>query len=410
MTQVEREFLKILESFMHDKEYHFPENFTALEEMKQLSGIHNVVAMVYEQIRGEEIWKKADFQTLEMQFRKTSIYKVMTQVQRTETFLRVYKHLCEEGICPLVVKGIICRNFYTKPDYRVSGDEDMLICKADFEMCDKILRQEGFTRSEFDTEHMPYEIPYMHRKTGTYIELHFSLFSEEVGAYGYLNKEFQYVFENCICEKIQGIEIFTLNPTEHMFYLICHSFKHFLHSGFGIRQVCDMVMMAERYGKRIDWKKINIRLSELNMTYFWSGLSEIGRKYLGFDWKRAGYNRKFQKEDIELEDLIQDILKGGIYGDSSMERKHSSNMTLAAVTTGKKSTIISLKESLFPSGEYMKQKYSWLEKSLFLLPVAWGMRICTYLLKKEHRGQEEVSGLEIGMERVELLKKYKIIK
>lgn len=410
MTQVEREFLKILESFMHDKEYHFPENFTALEEMKQLSGIHNVVAMVYEQTRGEEIWKKANFQNLEMQFRKTSIYKVMTQIQRTETFLRVYKLLCERGVCPLVVKGIICRNFYTKPDYRVSGDEDMLICKSDFEICDEILRKEGFTRSEFDTEHMPYEIPYMHKKTGTYIELHFALFPEETGAYGYLNKEFEHVFENCIRERIQGIEIFTLNPTEHMFYLICHSFKHFLHSGFGIRQVCDMVMMAERYGKRIDWKKINIRLSTLNIVYFWSGLSEIGRKYLGFDWKRAGYDRKFQKEDIALEDLMQDILKAGIYGDSSMERKHSSNMTLAAVAIGKKSTILSLKESLFPSREYMKEKYRWLEKYLFLLPVAWIMRIGTYLLKRERRGQEEAFVLEIGMERVELLKKYKIIK
>lgn len=48
MTEVQREFLKILESFMHNREYHFPDNFTEMKELQRLAGIHNVTAMVCE--------------------------------------------------------------------------------------------------------------------------------------------------------------------------------------------------------------------------------------------------------------------------------------------------------------------------------------------------------------------------
>lgn len=33
----------------------------------------------------------------------------------------------------LTVKGIICRELYPKPDYRISGDEDILVDKTQFE-------------------------------------------------------------------------------------------------------------------------------------------------------------------------------------------------------------------------------------------------------------------------------------
>lgn len=410
MTEVQREFLKILESFMHNREYHFPDNFTEMKELQRLAGIHNVTAMVCEQVQNEEVLTGGEFRELGMQMKKKTIYTVMSQVQRTEEFLRVYRHLCEEGVRPLIVKGLICRNLYGKPDFRISGDEDMLIRKEEFEICDRVLREHGFTGELPDEKKMPYEISYIQPRTGTYIEVHFSLFPEESGAYGYLNGEFQKVFEHEISEMIQGTEVWTLAPQEHIFYLICHSFKHFLHSGFGIRQVCDMVMMAEHYGGQIDWEKIGSKLKKLNMASFWAGLAEIGKNWLGFDWDKAQYCRKLQNSDVGAEELLQDLLHGGVYGNSSMERRHSSNITLTAMRIGKKNTAASLWETVFPSISYMEHRYQWLEKYLVLVPVAWAARMYSYFIRKERDGEEKISGLEIGMERVELLKKYKIIK
>lgn len=410
LTNVQIEFLKILESFMHEKEYRFPEGFTEAEELYRMAAIHKMIAAVYEQTRQDNLFRQKEYAPIANIFKRSTIQEVMMQTQRADGFLHVYRKLCEQGLRPLVVKGIICRNLYAKPDYRVSGDEDVLIKEEDFAICDEILREEGFDREAIDLKNLPYEIPYMNRKNGVYIELHFALFPDSSGAYGHLNQEFVKVYDSCIIEEIQGTKVWTLSPTMHLFYLICHSFKHFLHSGFGIRQVCDMVMMAEHYGARINWGYIEKRLKKLRMDGFFSGLVQIGTKYLGFSPEKANYPQKGEKYEGDCFNLLKDILNGGIYGDSTMERKHSSNMTLAAAEKGKKDTVGSLRASLFPGKEYMKKTYPWLKKHPWLLPAAWGIRIVRYLGKKKKEDKKEAGGVEIGMNRVELMREYHIIK
>ena len=348
LTALQEEFLKILESFMHGKTYHLPEAFTQIEELYQMAGIHKMTAAVYEQIRGEALLQQPEYTNLARSFKGYTMREVMMQMQRADGFLRIYEKMCAQGVRPLVVKGIICRNLYEKSDYRVSGDEDILVRKEDFSVCDAILAAGGFQREELDTEHLPQEIPYINPQNGVYIEMHFDLFAEESGAYGHLNKEFADAYATCIAEDIQGRTVWTLHPTLHLFYLICHSLKHFLHGGFGIRQVCDMVMMAEHYGEQIDWDYIYGRLQELRMEIFWNGLVEIGREYLGFSYEKAHYPASLQKMHVNCDHLLLDLLDSGIYGDSTAERKHSSNITLAAAESGKKDTVASVKASLFP--------------------------------------------------------------
>ena len=170
-----------------------------------------------------------------------------------------------------------------------------------------------------------------------------------------------------------------------------------------------MVMMAEHYGEQIDWDYIYGRLQELRMEVFWNGLVEIGREYLGFSYEKAHYPVSLQKMHVNCDHLLLDLLDSGIYGDSTAERKHSSNITLAAAESWKKDTVASMKASLFPGKDYMKRGYPWLERYPWLLPVAWGMRIVGYLKNKRKNSKEEPSGVEIGMNRVELLREYDII-
>lgn len=408
LTSVQIEFIKILEAFMHDKQYSFPEDFVQLVELYQLASVHHMASAIYNQTYKEEIFNKPEYRGLAQIFKQQTIRSVMMQTQKTECFKRLYGKLREAGVKPLVVKGLICRNLYTKSDYRISGDEDILLRREEFEECDRILLAEGFQREELNMEQLPHEIPYFQPQSGVYIELHFTLFPEESGAYGHLNREFTHVFGNSISENVQGTDICTLSPTDHMFYLICHSFKHFLHGGFGLRQVCDMVKMEAYYGEKIEWHDIGEKLIRLHMDTYWNALVEIGEKYLGASWKEACVIGETQENRVDSHELLLDLLESGIYGDSSMERKHSSNMTLAAVKSGKKDVTASIAASLFPSMEYMKGKYSWLNKCPWLLPAAWAMRIVNYVKTSRKRDEKENS-VEIGMNRVELLRKYNII-
>lgn len=410
LTKVQKEFLKILESFTHDKEYFLPEDFNEFAQLLKIAQEHHMAAAVYEKIRISSVCRIPENAGYMMMWKQMAIRDVMMQVQRENGFLAVYEKLGAAGIRPLVVKGCVCRNLYSNPDYRISGDEDMLLPRGDFEKCDEILLAEGLMREELNMDCLPYEIPYRNPKNGVYIELHFSLFPEESGAYGHLNEEFQDVFEKCIYEEIQGKKVFTLSPTSHMFYLICHSFKHFLHGGFGLRQVCDMVKMAEYYGSQIDWKDIEKRLVRLNMSDYWNALVEIGTKYLGFSLEKAAYPENMKKAEVDYVPMLEDLLDSGIYGNSTMERKHSSNMTLAAAASGKKDTTGSIMASLFPNAEYMKGQFAWVEKYPWLLPATYVIRIVRYLKNSGKKEKDEQSSVQIGMERVELLRKYNIIK
>lgn len=95
-----------------------------------------------------------------------------------------------------------------------------------------------------------------------------------------------------------------------------------------------------------------------------------------------------------------------------MSRKHSSNITLQAVVEDKKGkkAETSLVKSLFPDMKYMERNYTYLKSYPLLLPVAWAARIRKYLKEtRETKGNDARASIEIGSQRVDLMKKYKII-
>ena len=61
---------------------------------------------------------------------------IFQQVSRTALFLSDEKELAHLGVQPLVMKGIVCRSLYPKPDLRTSGNEDLLITEKDIATVD----------------------------------------------------------------------------------------------------------------------------------------------------------------------------------------------------------------------------------------------------------------------------------
>ena len=99
-------------------------------------------------------------------------------------------------------------------------------------------------RQELIKDKVYQEVPYQNPRNGLYFELHMDLFPQESGAYGHFNQLFEDAFDTCMETDIQGSKVLTLNPKQHFLYLVCHSLKHFLHSGFGVRQACDLLYLS----------------------------------------------------------------------------------------------------------------------------------------------------------------------
>ena len=404
-------FLELAACFIHDEKAEPGEVLPSLDKLANLAGVHKMSPAIFEVLRVSSAGESLSGQEFWAGWKRSAIREIIFQTRRTEGFLALYRRFLEAGIRPLVVKGIICRSLYTKSDYRISSDEDVLVRKEDAAVCDEVLTSQGFHREKLDLENLPHEIAYRNPENGVYIELHFSLFDEESGIFGRLNSVFEDVFDSAVPVPVQGVDIWTLHPTKHFLYLLCHCYKHFLFSGFGIRQVCDIVIMAEKWGSQMDWQYLREQIRAFQMERFFAGLMQIGLCWLHMSpdvYEHMGKDMWAGEDSI---DLLEDILAAGIYGSSTRERLHSANITLAAAQ--KESGILN---ALFPNIDYMKARFKYVEKCPLLLPAAWGVRIGSYLLKdvrKNPQGTEadaesmdSGSSLEIGKKRVELIRKY----
>ena len=324
--------------------------------------------------------------------------QVMLQTRKTAEFRRVLNALLAAGLKPLVVKGLVCRSLYPLPDHRPSSDEDLLIPRSQFQKCHEVLTGLGLT-TDGDPGSSDYELPYRQPEGPLFIELHRSLFPPESEAYGSLNRFFTDAHRNSLM--IDGVP--TLAHTDHLFYLICHAFKHFLHSGFGIRQVCDILLFGEAYRENIQWDLLRKNCRSIRADKFAAAIFAMGRKHLGID---IG----FFDTSVDEMPMLLDLLDSGIYGGATMSRAHSSNITLKAVSAGKKSrsNANSLLASLFPDAGALEGRYSYLKKYPWLLPAAWTSRMAGYLRETRSRNSP-TEALKIGNSRIELLKYYNIL-
>ena len=378
----------------------------------QLAAEHKVLPMIYEAVYACPSARAADARLLAA-YKQQTVLAVMQQTRKTSDFLALYAFLRESGVTPLVVKGIVCRTLYPKPDNRPSGDEDLLIPPEIFRKCHQALLDYGMEvadpKADLDTA---YEAPYRKPGSPLYIELHKRLFPPDSEAYGDLNRFFADARPETLT--VGGQEIATLLPTEHLLYLICHALKHFLHSGFGIRQVSDLVLYANRYGRNVDWQRLLDCCREMHGEVFAAALFRIGQRYLTFDPEQAEYPAAWRAIPVDEGPLLEDLLASGVYGDATMSRKHSSNITLDAVAAEKQGThAAGLRKTLFPTAKQLEGRYPYLKDKPYLLPAAWMSRWAQY--GKETLGHRDGSNraadaMKIGSRRVELLRQYGILR
>ena len=407
-----RILLELLRSFMDGEVLDLTEKNISWERIYQLSLIHNVLPMTYESAYRISEFGKAP-ENLRATWKRQTIATVMNQMQRTSRFLEIYRKVNQAGLEVRVVKGIICRLLYEKPDHRTSNDEDLFIRRQDFQRCHQIFLEEGLVAEQGTDLEWKDVVSYHDPDSGLHIELHQQLFSEDSAAYGNFNSIFKQSIEKHIVQIVDGVPIMTMNYTDHMLFLICHSLKHFLHSGFGVRQICDMVMFANTYGEKIEWHYIMKQLRQIHGDVFWINLVDIGERYLGFSREKAHFHPETYGIQMDSEALLEDIFEAGVFGKSSENRVHSSNITLGAYTNSGRFTANALLKTIFPERKYLTGSYPVLQKAPVLLPVMWLHRLFSYGMKMLPGKKNTVSATEslnIGNKRIELMRKYQIIR
>ncbi len=403
MNILHQMFLEALGAGCRGQAVAWPEDALSAGQWSQLLGLaweHRVLPLVYE--AAYRCPAALHCQELAA-MRKQIVSTVLLQTTKTQEFLELVKYLEQQGLRPLLVKGMVCRSLYPKPDYRMSSDEDLLVPEAEFTQFRSALEAYGMRPGAEDG----YEVPYIMPESPLYIELHRSLFPPENEAYGDLNRFFENIHSQAVAVELEGARLWTMPATEHLFYLICHAFKHFLHSGFGIRQVCDICLFAEKYGQQIDFAWVLTQCRAIHAQLFAAAIFQIGSKHLGLGTVPEGWRDLHVDEGL----LLEDLLDAGVYGGSTMDRRHSSSMTLNAVAARKKGKKGrgGLLRTVFPGVEALKGRYPYLADRPWFLPVAWVQRLAGYGRENRNAAKNAAASVSLGKRRIALMEQYEII-
>ena len=329
------------------------------------------------------------------------IGQVLNQTVRTAEFTELYRKLRKAGLHPIVVKGQLCNRLYPLKDHRISADDDLYIPDAEFMACHEQLLANGLTTdTPADELSTADEVSYTKKDSPLYIELHRHLFDSSEDAHDELN----HFFADLKPVEIDGFLAMPLH--EHLLYLILHAYKHFVRSGIGLRQFCDIGLWARAYHAEIDWQRLHEQCEGVRAATFAAAAFRIARDYLGIDFDLPAP----WSDSVDVEPLLHDSLCGGVYGSSDLTRLHSSTVTLNAVKasrTGEKSSVL---RTVFPKREYLDRRYPYLKKRPYLLPVAWVQRLAHYASEKKAGADSSASGsIKLAKERIELMKRYGVM-
>ena len=277
---------------------------------------------------------------------------VLSTLAQVTELNKLVEALEKAGIKNQPMKGSCMKFMYPSPEMREMSDIDILIDSDKMDTAGKIMLEFGYTLSQSIKHHdIYYKKPFM------VVEIHRSMYDKMVDGNQY---DYFKSFEKAVLKEGKKYT-YDFNKEDFYVYMIAHMAKHFYVMGCGIRNLLDIYIYLEKYGKELNRTYLDKELKKCGIYDFAVNVEELA--YIWLDGKQG--NQFY-------EDLFQYMVDCGIYGKDENGIWHKfaeEKLEGKSVTRGK------LKRwYYFPPLFYMSEYYPWLEKFPFLLPVAWGIR------------------------------------
>lgn len=394
-------FLQALDAAINNRKLDIKSALSSAEyaQIFNLAEDHKVLPLVFDKLYDTYPYDKSDLDVVRNRVR----FLLYKQITKTESVLKLYQDFKVHNVQTMIFKGLVCNSLYKKPDLRISSDEDILVSEDDFQVCSKILKDNGFTPDDAVNDCEDH-LTFRNQQQVT-IEIQKKLFVRDESFYASYNDLFENVYENGVYVNINSVDVRTFNYTENLLYLVLHSLKHFVGSGVGIRQFCDIILFADKYENHIDWDKLYSGCVRVNAEYFAAAIFLIGKKYFSKKLTQFYSNKNWSKIKVDETLLLDDVLSSGIYGKVTQEQSLSKAFSFSMLKNGKNGIV----KNIFCSRENLNEKYAYAKRYPVLLPVAWVHRFFFMMTGKDRKKLSVVvESMRIGKRRSKLFEHYKI--
>ena len=220
----------------------------------------------------------------------------------------------KEHITAVTLKGFASARFYPVPEFRKTTDIDLLLFSdKDAENAVRILCANGFKICK--ERHANHHIVMISEKKEA-VELHTTW--AEAFKEGYLNKYLEKLqkesVKHCRYINCDGSELLVYETAYQGFYLLIHMLQHFVGSGFGLRNLCDWVVLWENCDDenvRSDFAKM---ACDSGTAEFAKAVTSVCVKYLGLDCEKSPFPVDALAGKDVTDALLRDILDAGEFG------------------------------------------------------------------------------------------------
>ncbi|MBO5128761.1 MAG: nucleotidyltransferase family protein [Oscillospiraceae bacterium] len=291
--------------------------------------------------------------------------EIALYAQRSDLMRQLAAEFDRNGIDFILFKGFVVRDYYPIPEFRTFSDVDFVIRRADRERSDVLMKSLGYEPRD------TWEPVYSYLRESEYYEIHTDVMEIDVSDKADYVNYYSHIWEHVRPAQVVGLNhALEFTPEFHFLYLLTHIAKHISASGAGIRMYLDLAFFIRHFGDSIDWNWIRGELEKLCLTDFANvALSAVERWF--------GVESPIVPEPVAeevMEDFLEFTLSGGVYGYVGRDRGtvflKQQNRNEEEVSRFK-----TLMYHAFPPAKVLTNKYTYLEKQRWLLPVAWAQRL-----------------------------------
>ena len=322
----------------------------------KLSKQHSLMALLYKALKDTKVAVNQEhLKKLEEYYLANVRKNVLFKKEREDLFA----HLNNQQIDFLPLKGLVLTNYYLDPDTREYADNDILFSSKEKDI------KEFFVKRDYKIESFKNEKHDVYLKKPFFnFEMHRTLFDETNDFPESVNYFADFLKKAPIKE---GHEHYSTKEDFYI-YFTAHTYKHFSHSGCGIRTLIDYYLYLKN--NDLDFAYIDQEFKKLNILDFSHQIASLSLKV---------FNEE-ELSDNEKEMLLY-IATSGTYGtlqnsvDKGVKEKGKFKYFMYRI---------------FPPMSYYKVAYPWAYKSKVLIPIAWIARFFRILFKNPKKAKKEI--------------------
>lgn len=340
------------------------------------------------------------------EWKKSTFFSGIRQSNHMKNVGFVVSEFKKEGIDAIVLKGLVIRDLYHAPDQRTMNDADILVKKEDIQKTKEILTKLGFKEGHDSCHHVDF-----HSKIYGEVELHWQLVDES-----YFRGDTSFedgIWDRVMNVKVGGEDTLSLNWEDLLLHSCAHMASHMARVGFGIRYLCDLVVILEHKGNEICWSSFMEAAKKTKVDRFVCYLFAACNKL--FDMKVPSEIDSYMKIDKGcLDELISSIYDSGVHGkrnivDNFMGEVVFDKEEAAGSDFGIAKRFLGI---IFPPIDKMSDKYDYAKRNKVLAPIAWIHHLISGIFNKDYNFFDKVkffmSTISIAKKKDKMLKELNL--